>query len=340
METPLRSAGRNSFVIGEERRQCGCMSIVKAIKFAITWPLMVAMMLFLLLWPLVVISFLAGAGLMGYIMVHDKQVCGQCIFWMLYYLFFAIFFLRVGIYRHYMVQGAWVQILERIFMCCRSGKMLEVVHVSDGVSDVILDEDFIRERHGNKSVSIMGAYHIRRSIDMTMTRVLESSAFASTHGDCINSPKYFLTGQGGSSIDGVEELWTTHTSVCSWAAWYGWCESLRVGRISIPLQGNDDVLGHILLLETAEPLSSDLLSTVYGLGLLPSCCGKNHVVQRRGYPCKNCFGNFEHGQPDAFVFKEKMIAETGLKITHTFRICARATIVDEESPPVHVPNSS
>jgi hypothetical protein len=307
------------------------MTFLKAIKFVLTQPILILMMLFLLLWPLTVILLLTGAGYMIYEMVHYKTVCAQCIFWIAYYLFFAVLLFRVGVFRRYMVQGAWVQFLEKIVMCCRPGKMLQVASVSDDTTDVILDEDFIRTQDGRKSVSVTGAFHIRRSIDMTMTKLLETSMFAEIHEDNVTSPKYFLTGQGAASIDGVDELWTTHTSVCSWAAWYGWCESMQIGRASIPLQGGDNVLGHILLLETTEPLHDDNLSTVWGLPLLLSWCGRNRVVQRRAYCCKNCFGNFEHGEPDAFIFRKDTIEKTGLRVRHTFRICAR-TSVDEEAP--------
>lgn len=268
---------------------------------------------------------------MIYDMVQKKAVDGYNSSMLIYYLFWALFIFNIGVFRRYMVQGSWIQTLERLFMCCKPGKMLQFAHVSGEVTDVILDEDFLKTRRGKKSVRVTGAFHIRRSIDMTMTKVLESPAFSHIQGDDMQSPKYFLTGQGGASIDGVDELWTTHASVTSWAAWYGWCESIKIGSISIPLQDGENVLGHILLLETSEALGPSRLSTVCCLPLLPSCCGRNRVIQRRGYPCKNCFGNFKHGEPDAFIFKKKMMEETGLKIIHTFRIRACTDGVDLEA---------
>jgi len=286
----------------------------------------------MLLWPLVVTYLLAVAGYNSYQMWHSKAINGNSMFWVAYDLFFAVFLFRIGVFRGYMIQGQWVQFLERAIMCCRQGKLLQVVSVSDCVSDVILDEDFVKTNGDSNSVRVLGPYHIRRSIDLTMTKLLESSAFASIQEDNIQNPKYFLTGQGSASIDGAEELWTTHTSVSSWAAFYGWCESIRIGSTSIPLQDNDGVLGHILLLETFEPLDRDRISTVCLLPLLPSFVGQSRVIQRRGYFCRSSFGNFEHGVPDAFIFRKNMMEETGLKIKHTFRICACASTYDEEAP--------
>lgn len=255
-------------------------------------------------------------------MVKSRKVIPEGVFWVIYYLFVLRLFLKIGCRRE-IIPAIWVQFLERSFKCATPGQLLEVVRTSDCSTDVVLDENWIRHGEQRSSLNIVSG-HIRRSVDMTLVDELKNEAYGA-HNDDIDNPQYFLSGQGVATIEGMQEVWTCHSSVPSFPAMYCFCESVPIFRFSIPLEEEVNVLGHVLLLKTSERLTPENTYTMRNpcASLVPSCIGNNKVVARRGYWTKFLFGNFPAAKPDAFIFKENMIEQTGLKVAHTFRIVAR-----------------
>jgi hypothetical protein len=266
---------------------------------------------------------------MAKIMVDDKKVEPLPVFWIVYYLFFLRMFIKIGCRRE-ILPAIWVQTLERFLKFATPGKMLEVQHIAPHSTDVILDPNWIHNK-GQRSWLSMMSGHIRRSIDMTLLEELKDQ-FYGAHEDDIDNPQYFLSGQPGSSIDGMDEIWTCHSSVPSFPAMYCFCESVPLFRFSVPLDAEETVLGHVLLLQTSARLPPEKIYTMCNpcASLVPSCIGNDKVVARRGYWVKFLFGNFPAGKPDAFVFKRNMIEETELKVAHTFRIVARRSPVNRD----------
>lgn len=291
------------------------------------WPLLLAMHVCVLLWPLTTLAM--AFGLYGQIkdMIDAKRIVPINAVMVVYYVVFLRFFLKVAC-RKEILPALWVQLLDRNLKCAIPGQMLEVVKVSDTTSDVILNPDWVTMK-GEKSWLRIMAGNIRRSIDMTMLAALSDEQYGS-QGDDIDNPQYFLSGQPGASIDGMTEIWTCHSTVPSFPALYSWCESLPILRLHIPLQADETVVGHVLLLKTSQRVESHDISTMRNpcAALVPSWMGNDKVVARRGYWAKFLFGNFRAGKPDAFVFKEQMIQRTGLHVAHTFRIVARSNTAD------------
>jgi len=232
-------------------------------------------------------------------------------------------FLKIACRRE-IVPALWVQLLDRNLKCAIPGQMLEVVRTSDTTSDIILDPDWVTFQ-GERSWLRMMSGNIRRSIDMTLLATLRDPRYGA-HDDDIDNPQCFLSGQPADSIEDMKEVWTCHASVPSFPALYSWCESVPLLRFHIPLQGEETALGHVLLLRTSNRIASEDITTMRNpcAALVPSCMGSNKVVARRGYWAKFLFGNFRPGKPDAFIFKERMIEQTGLQVAHTFRIVARS----------------
>jgi len=254
-------------------------------------------------------------------MVDSKKMIPLNVFWIAYSAFFLQFLIKIGC-RQEILPGLWVQCLERGLKCGVPGRMLRVERTSETTSDIVLDADWIRQSGEQRWLNVMSG-HIRRSIDMTLLEEMQSEDYGA-HNDSIDNPQFFLTGQPGDSIEDMKEIWTCHSSVPSFPALYAWCESVPLFRCSVPLTEETNVLGHILLLQTSEPLAPENVHTMRNpcASLVPSCIGNDKVVSRRGYWVKFLFGNFPAGKPDAFIFKENMIERTGLKVAHTFRVVA------------------
>jgi len=325
--TPLRSIpsafGRNSFAFSGQR--CSCFQVMKFFRWFIVSPFLFVVHIMVLLWPLTCLAYALGIYQQIKIMVdshfENNRVIGICVFWIIFFLFFLRMFLKMGL-RKEIVPAVWVQFVERTFRFATPGQMLEVVRTSDSTTDVVLAASWIH-RDGERSWLSLMSGHIRRSIDMTLLEELKTEAYGA-HEDDIDTPQFFLTGQPGDTIDGMEEAWTCHSSVPSFPAMYCWCESVPMFRFSIPLEEEMNVIGHVMLLQTSERLGPDDIYTMRNpcASLVPSCIGNDKVVARRGYWTKFLFGNFPAGKPDAFIFKRSMIDRTGLKVVHTFRIVA------------------
>merc|ERR1711879_35403 len=67
------------------------------------------------------------------------------------------------------------------------------------------------------------------------------------------------------------------------------------------------------------PTKSSLLTTLFQC--TDVSCVRSRVVARMYYYFTCVWGNLPLTVPDAFVFKPRMVRETGLKINHTFRVC-------------------
>jgi hypothetical protein len=251
----------------------------------------------------------------------NRFVIGADVIRIVFCLFFLRMFVKIGS-RKEILPAVWVQWLEKTFKFATPGVMLEVVRTSDSTTDVVLDGAWIHRRGERGWLNVMSG-HIRRSIDMTLLGELKCEAYGA-HQEDIDNPQFFLTGQPGDSIDGMEEVWTCHSSVPSFPAMYCWCESLPLFRFSIPLEEELNVIGHVMLLQTSERLAPESIYTMRNpcASLVPSWLGNDKVVARRGYWTKFLFGNFPAGKPDAFIFRRSMIDRTGLKVVHTFRIVA------------------
>jgi len=310
--------GRNSFSLS------GGFSfgkLVKLIFYILFIPFYLLVLIYVVLWPLG--ALLTGWQLFSQVwpMVRDHQVETARFPVIAEQLFILWFILRIPTFVR---QALWVKIIDTFTMCCTPGKMLQIVQTSPTTSDVIFDESFITSRRGSRALRVIGSQHVRRSLDMSIADALMGGAYGPIGGDDVTSPKYFLSGTGDASIEGYDELWTTHASVSSWAALYSWCGSLRLGRTSIPLDGDTTVLGYVHLLETSEPISPDRITTRFApcMGSSPCFMREDQVIARRWYWVTNSFGNFKYGVPDAFVFRKGSIRELGLQTVHTFRLCA------------------
>lgn len=317
---PLRSGfGRNSFAVSGEG--CSCFRAMKFFRCLIVGPLLVLSQLLLLLWPLTCVMLCVGIYTCVKPMVDAKQVYGINVFWIIYYLFFLRFFLKIA-WRPEIIPAIWVQFVERSVKFAQPGQMLEVVRRSEHSSDVLLNSNWISHQ-GDKAWLNLMAGHIRRSIDMTMLEELKSNSYGAGD-DNIDNPQYFLSGQAGSSIEGMSEVWTCHKSIPAFPALYCFCESVPIFRFFVPLKEEETVLGHILLLKTSERIGPEDIYTMRNpcASLVPSCIGNDKVVARRGYWAKFTFGNFPAGKPDAYIFKRTMIERTNLQVAHTFRIVA------------------
>jgi len=256
-------------------------------------------------------------------MIDAKRILPVCVIWLLYYLVMMRMMLKVACRRE-ILPALWVQLLERNFKCAVPGQMLEVVSTSDSTSDIIIDPAWVTTK-GDKSWVRMMAGNIRRSVDMTLLATMNDARYGAQQDD-IDNPQYFLSGQPGASLDGMTEIWTCHSSIPSFPALYSWCESVPFMRFHIPLDGEETTLGHVLLLRTNDRVLAENIDTMRNpcAALVPSYKGNDKVVARRGYWAKFLFGNFWPGKPDAFIFKQRMIEQTGLHVSHIFRIVARS----------------
>lgn len=188
-----------------------------------------------------------------------------------------------------------------------------------------MDPSFVHG-HGDRAILSLVAspFQLRRSLDLTLTEALTEEGYG-CHLDDIDRPQHFLHGTGASSIEGMDEIWTTHSSIASWAAWYSFPEAIPHFSFGIPLQGTTTVIGYAHLLSTTAPVDKEQVSTLCNpfSAFVPSCMGQSKVVARRSYWAKFLFGNFPSCKPDAFIFKGDVIRAMGLKVSHTFRIVVR-----------------
>lgn len=277
------------------------------------------MVLYFVLWPIGLLLqafFIWGE----FKQIQESGHIDPVIFFQLWVLYFIIrmpMFVRKAIKVHS---------VEMFMMCCKPGKMLQIVQTSDTTSDIIFDEEFITTRWGKRVLNVVGRNHVRRSVDMTITNAMSSGAYRPISGDDVVSPKYFLTGTGDDSVEEYDELWTSHASMASWPSLYAWSPSLGLLRTSIPLGDETTVLGYIHLLETSDPIAPERITTRFApcMGSSPCFMREDQVIARRWYWTKNQFGNFPRGLPDAYIFRKGSSSELGLKAVHSFRLCIPA----------------
>lgn len=295
---------------------------MKCFRSFLCLPLLFVMYIMVLLWPLMCIALALAIFSSVMDMVRSKSVDAMSVFWVIYFLFFLRMFLQIGCRRE-VLPAVWVHLLEKTLLFATPGKMLRVVRTSDSQSDVLLDDSWIEGQGRQRWLKVLSG-HIRRSIDMTLLEELKSEVYGARDDD-IDNPQHFLSGQPSPSMDEMSEVWTCHSSVPSFPAWYCWCESVPLFRCFVRLQEDVNVLGHVMLLRTNQRLGPEDVHTMRNpcASFVPRCIGNDKVVARRGYWAKYLFGNFPAGKPDAFIFKKDMVDRTGLKTVHTFRIVAR-----------------
>lgn len=282
-------------------------------------PILFCIQLLVTFWPVTVLGFLALTALNVWQMVDDRQANVVSIIWIVYFLFMSRFFLRIP---PEVRKAVWAQFLDKNVTCWKPGISLQVIRTSDSTSDIIVDESFIPS--GSNELSLVRSrYHFRRSLDLTLSEALSGDVY--DHQDNFDAPQYFLHGSGAESVADFDEVWTSHASVTSWAAWYSYPEALPAFGLGIPLTGEETTVGYVHLLRTTEPLANDQVSVLCNpcAAFVPACMGKTKVVARRSYWTKFLFGNFPAGKPDAFIFMGNVIQDTGLRTVHRFRIVAR-----------------
>jgi hypothetical protein len=310
--------GRNSFAWSGAG--WSFWQLLKLLRYILTAPLLLAMQLLIHLWPLTSLWLAVSCGFSLWSMkdgVNAGNVIGALV-----NLYFLRFFLTLP---KEVRKAIWAHSIDKFVVCRKPGVAFRVVRTSEDSSDIVVDPSFIRSRNGKKVLTLVGSpYQFRRCLDVTLTEVLAQEGYGCETDD-IDAPQYFLHGTGADSIAGMDEVWTTHSSIASWAAWYSFPEAVPHFSFSIPLEESTTVVGYVHLLKTDAPLSKEQVSTLCCplASFVPPCMGQRKAVARRSYWAKFLFGNFPACKPDAYIFRAGVIEETGLRTSHRFRIVAQ-----------------
>lgn len=210
------------------------------------------------------------------------------------------------------------------------GQKLEVRETGGASSDIIISTDFVN-REGMldtcKSISL------RKSIECTVQKHCSEGVHgAKIERDEDRDQPHFLLHAWTDPFDPeTDEVWCTHARTATWAGLYSWTGQLPAGGWTswdqaINLESAPDVFGYIYLFEISNPEFYSSRSrvqrvsrgTVNAPDHTKETDGK--IFVRYGYQQVKYMGDFPDGDPDAYIFKGKVLQDAKLKILHTYRV--------------------
>ena len=231
------------------------------------------------------------------------------------------------------------------------GKKLEIIETpsnnngkgknDDGVTsfDILIPNDFVNDE--KTKLDSCKYLSLRKSIEYTVKTHLRQGPYGTDIFEKDNDrdePHYLLHGWSSKYDPNGDELWCTHARTATWAAIYSWTNQLKGGEGSflqffnpsawdqaIDLKTAPDVFGYIYLFQVTNPDFYKTQPRIVRVGNLqansphtPETDGK--IFVRYGYSKVKMMGDFPNGDPDAYIFKGKVLQEAKLKILHQYRI--------------------
>mmetsp|Transcript_106144 Transcript_106144/g.199849 ORF Transcript_106144/g.199849 Transcript_106144/m.199849 type:complete len:308 (-) Transcript_106144:213-1136(-) len=210
------------------------------------------------------------------------------------------------------------------------GKLLLTKESNHSVTDIFIPTACVNE-HGQ--MDVCRSMSFKKSLEFTV-RVHSQSG---PHGPKIDNdddpdrPNMFFHAWPDPIDPQGDELWCSHArrtlyaGVYSWSIWIpgAW---LFPGSHAIDVHTIPDVMGYIYLLEITNPEFYKHGSRVHVMAK-PTPNVPPHTAETDGkifvrynYWVAQIWGDIPRNDPDAYVFKGRVLQEANLKIIHTYRV--------------------
>lgn len=210
------------------------------------------------------------------------------------------------------------------------GKKFEVKATGAASSDIIIPNALVNDKG---ELDTCKRVSLRKSIECTV----QDHCRKGPHGAKIEGdenrdrPHYLLHGWTDPFDPSGDEVWCTHARTATWAALYSWSGRLPAGgwtswNQAIDLRNAPEVFGYIYLFEISNPefyeggsrVKYVAPQTVNAPDHTQETEGK--IFVRYNYGEAKYLGDFPEGDPDAYIFKGKVMQEAKLKILHEYRV--------------------
>mmetsp|Transcript_115811 Transcript_115811/g.210662 ORF Transcript_115811/g.210662 Transcript_115811/m.210662 type:complete len:308 (-) Transcript_115811:181-1104(-) len=210
------------------------------------------------------------------------------------------------------------------------GKLFVTKESGDTVTDIFIPPAWVNE-HGQ--LEFCHSMSLKKSLEFTV----RSHSQSGPHGqkidkdDAPDRPHMFFHAWPDPIDLQSDELWCSHArhtlyaGVYSWSIWIPGSWVLPTSRV-IDLRSIPDVMGYIYLLEITNPEFYKHGSRVHVMAK-PTVNVPHHTAETDGkifarynYRPAQIIGDIPKNDPDAYVFKGRVLQEADLKIIHTYRV--------------------